>query len=54
MSINIATKGMFPGTPMSMATSGKFKGSLVIIKGNRTFVSKNIKYFFISKNTTEK
>jgi len=58
MSINIATRGMFPGNPIGIATSGKFNGPLIriliAIIASRAFVSKTTNYFFVSKNATEK
>jgi hypothetical protein len=55
MSINIATKGLFPGSPISITTAGRFRGPLIrLITTIGTFITKPIKYFFISKNATEK
>ena len=54
--INLTTRRMFPGTPIGIATAGKFKGSIItrVIKAIKTFISKPINYFYITKRATEK
>ena len=51
-SIGIVTGGKFPGSPVGLATSGKFDTSLRarVVRVIKRFVSKIADYSFISKN----